>query len=76
MCDTMTDLYRDASTTPPRAAERCELCRFWRPSPDRAGQCPGTPGRCYKYAPAVGGGFPSVDAAEWCGEFQQRASTK
>lgn len=71
MCDTMTDLYNDAQTTPPKAAERCELCRFWKPIGKRLPRGYSHPGRCRRCPPAMGR-FPEMGGDEWCGEFRPR----
>ena len=54
--------------------EQCSDCRFFTPMGDR--YAPEEPwGECRKYAPKLlagssGSSWPSVDADDWCGEYE------
>jgi len=52
---------------PPLAEQSCNSCRYFRP---RASGYEG--GRCHRHAPQIGPcgpEWPTVVAADWCGEW-------
>jgi len=58
---------------------RCSGCRFFLPNPVYEWDTPetrSTRGECRRHAPQIGhgdygrgGGFPTTDRTDWCGEF-------
>ena len=54
---------------PPLAEQSCQVCRYFRPDLELA---PSEGGRCHRQPPQLGPRgeqWPSVDAADWCGEW-------